>query len=244
MTKEKTCVVVYDNSKFGSEICYALALSGYKLFVLTNKKTGVNELKEKLERISDTHKIIEMEMMDSREVSTVIQSIIKSEQEIVALVYLLPAQANSSIRNMDEKTWGSLDLELSRMFWCYRAISKQMAKQRHGSILGITFGVNARGDSDMLTWTMAGEAMVGMSKCLAAELLKQDVRVNTVCYGYMDGVPFPELAHTIMQEYGSYLGINRKGNAKDVESLLSLLISNEGSYITGQTLYVNGGLLI
>lgn len=242
---ETVLVVVNGKSEFGRSICRELAVEYSKIVIVGDENAEVDvKLGTSLRAAGIVDSIEKSVMPTSDAVTTQIRSIVDVYGRIDAFVYILPESDANSLATIDTTTWQDAVSTLSTMFWYYRAVAKQMAKQRNGSIVGVNFGVNARGDGEMLTWTIMGEALVGMSKCLAVELLKQNVRVNTIGYGYMEEAKYPSTAHSVMKDYAKFLGINRRGKTADVTNLLKLLISDGGSYITGQSMYVNGGLLI
>lgn len=219
--KDTIVVMVNERSRFGTLLSQEIADAGAEVIVLGSEHST-----------------------DSQSVTAGIQDIVAKHGRIDSFVYVLEEAAPDSLDTISNERW-DCTRQLSRtMFWYYRAVGKQMAKQRQGSIIGVHFGVNTRGDAEMLSWAVLGEMLVGMSKCLAVELLKQNVRVNTVGYGYMDDVEYSDQAREVIDDYRKYLGIQRKGTARDVAGAVRLLASGAGSYITGQSVYINGGLII
>ena len=214
-------VVVSENSRFGALLGDEMADAGAEVAMLNGG-----------------------ESVDAAAVNAAIGDVVARHRRIDSFVYVLNEVGPDSLADMRNAHWDNTRQLSRRMFWYYRAVGKQMAKQRQGSMIGVHFGINACGDAHMLSWAVLGEMLVGMSKCLAVELLKQNVRVNTLAYGYMDDVGYAAFAHDDLEGYRRYFGIQRKGTAKDVAGAVKLLAGGEGCYITGQSIHVNGGLII
>ncbi len=228
------------SSPFAQALLGELAKAGMEI-VLFGHASRSHEKKAK--NVS-TKSRRESNRQSAEEVAAEVKNLVSAHEPLDGFIYFLDEEPAISLESLTDEEWARCIVSMDWMFLYYQAVSRQMAAQRHGSMVGVGFAVHARGDGQMLTWTVAGEAMVGMSKCLALELLKQNVRVNTVGYGYMEGVQYPQAALDALNEYSQYLGIHRRGTAKDVAASVRHLILDDTDYMTGQSVYVNGGLLI
>ena len=237
-------VVVGKNpcSKFALDFCTELTRELRPIVFITPPIEAVRERVSQATLLDDV--IWQSLQADSDDIEAQIRSLGNDDGGIRAFVYLGEEIPATSLETTDKTQWNSLLNSIQIMFAYYRATARVMARAKAGSMVGVDFGVNARGEANLLTWSVLGDALVGLSKCVALELLPQGVRVNTVGYGYMSGVAYPESSMPVMQQYFEYLGVPRHGTARDVCNLVRLLVSEEGSYITGQSLFVNGGLLM
>ncbi len=238
-------VVNTNGSRFGRALCADLADHCSHLIVVEGGVSrGNNKLQMLLHAKNMRYELPIWDFSSQEVIDAQVRSVGKLNGRLDTFIFILPEMSNNSLKSLTLNEWQHTTDVLKTMFWCYRAVAKLMAGQRHGTMIGICFGVSARGDGEMLTWTVAGEALLGMSKCLAQELMDKDIRVNTIGYGYIKEVKYTFQAHFRLKTFSKFLGVKRQGTASDVAALIGLLASQHGSYITGQTLYVNGGLLI
>lgn len=237
-------LVVNGTSEFGSFLCEELAEYGSNLVIIGDNDKNKKKLSEVLSLKNISYELPQFDISSQDKINYHIKDIGKRLERLDGFVFILPEMSYDSLSSIKQQEWENMMNTLRVMFWYYRAVSKLMLNQKYGSIIGICFGINARGDEQLLTWSVAGDTMVGFSKCLALELLNQDIRVNSIGYGFIEKVEFPYYVESKIKEFSKFLGLTRQGTVKDIAALTGFLTSKHSSYITGQTLYVNGGLLI
>lgn len=161
------------------------------------------------------------------------------------LVFNVKIKKSDSLKSVDIEDWNkSIEEDLTGLYQCTKEISKIMVAQKSGKIIPVFFGIGARGDGDMVSWSACSGGMIGFIKCLAMEFLRYRINVNGVAYGLIDEVDFPFMVRRTLKHYLEILNVPRSGKAEDVADAVNFLASKDSNYITGQILYVNGGLLI
>jgi len=167
----------------------------------------------------------------------------KQHGKIDSFVYLLPVLSQDSIFDTKVNHWQLAMDYLREAFLFYRRATKLLVSQRHGCLMTVAFGVGARGHEDMISMSIVGEALAGMNKCLVPEIIKQKVRVNTLYYGLIEEVEYDPDTRKSLDHFSQLLNIPRTGKVEDIATWIHLLSTEEGSFINGQLININGGLL-
>jgi 3-oxoacyl-[acyl-carrier protein] reductase len=147
------------------------------------------------------------------------------------------------ILRMKSEDWEqTLSVNLSSVFRLSKACLKRMLKQRYGRIINIGSVVGAIGNPGQVHYSAAKAGLVGFSKALAREVATRNITVNIVAPGFIETDMTRALNEAQRAAYLSQIPVGRFGSAEEVAQAVAFLASREASYITGQTLHVNGGL--
>lgn len=146
---------------------------------------------------------------------------------------------------MKDDDWQSvLDINLSASFKLSRAAIKGMMKRRNGRIINITSVVGVMGNPGQANYCASKAGLIGMSKSLAAEVASRGITVNCVAPGFIKTPMTDELNEAQSERITSNIPAARFGLPEDVAASVAFLSSDAANYITGQTIHVNGGLLM
>jgi 3-oxoacyl-[acyl-carrier protein] reductase len=146
---------------------------------------------------------------------------------------------------MREEDWDAvLDVNLKGAFLCSRAVAKVMMKQRSGCIVNITSIMGLTGNAGQANYASAKAGLIGFTKSLARELGSRNIRVNAVAPGWIDTAMTDSLPESVREAILKQIPLGRLGKAEDVAGAVVFLCSEEASYITGQVLTVDGGLVM
>lgn len=149
---------------------------------------------------------------------------------------------NLFLRMKDEEWADVIQINLAAGFRLYRAALKGMMKRRYGRLIGITSLVGVTGNPGQGNYAASKAGLIGMSKSLAAEVASRNVTVNCVAPGFIES-PMTEALNEKQREAGiSRIPAGRFGVGADVAAATVYLASEEASYVTGQTVHVNGGM--
>ncbi|MTI17616.1 3-oxoacyl-[acyl-carrier-protein] reductase [Rhodobacteraceae bacterium RKSG542] len=144
---------------------------------------------------------------------------------------------------MKDDEWDSvLEVNLSSTFRLCRAAIKGMMKRRSGRIIGITSVVGVTGNPGQVNYSAAKAGMIGMSKSLAREVASRNITVNTIAPGFIATAMTDELNDKQRESILTSVPAGRLGSVEDIAAAAVYLASDEGGYVTGQTLHVNGGM--
>ncbi len=146
------------------------------------------------------------------------------------------------LRMKDEDWQAVLEVNLSAAFRLSRAALRGMMKRRWGRIIGITSIVGVTGNPGQVNYAASKAGMIGFSKALAQEVASRGITVNTVAPGFIETAMTGAVADEQKAKLIERIPGGRLGTPEDVSAAVVYLASEEASYVTGQTLHVNGGM--
>jgi|TARA_B110000438_G_scaffold158719_1_gene151960 3-oxoacyl-[acyl-carrier protein] reductase len=149
---------------------------------------------------------------------------------------------NLSIRMKDEEWNKVIDINLSSTFFLCKYAIKKMLKNKYGRIVNITSIVGHTGNLGQSNYAASKAGIVAMSKSLATEYAKKNITVNCISPGFIQSKMTDNILENIKAVLTSRIPMSRLGTGEDVSNSVAFLSSDAASYITGETLHVNGGM--
>ncbi|NTG49097.1 3-oxoacyl-[acyl-carrier-protein] reductase [Agrobacterium rhizogenes] len=144
---------------------------------------------------------------------------------------------------MSDEDWDSvLEVDLTSVFLLTRELTHPMMRRRYGRIINITSVVGVVGNPGQANYCAAKAGMVGFTKSLAQEIATRNVTVNCVAPGFIESAMTGKLNDKQKEAIMGAIPMKRMGNGAEVASAVAYLASSEASYVTGQTIHVNGGM--
>ena len=149
---------------------------------------------------------------------------------------------NLSLRMKDEEWKKVIDLNLSSTFFLCKHSIKKMLKNKYGRIVNITSVVGHTGNLGQSNYAAAKAGIIGMSKSLAIEYAKKNITINCVSPGFIQSRMTDNIIESIKAVLTSKIPMSKLGTGEDVSNTVAFLSSDAASYITGETIHVNGGM--
>ena len=149
---------------------------------------------------------------------------------------------NLSLRMKDEEWKKVIDVNLGSTFFLCKYAIKKMLKNKYGRIVNITSIVGHTGNLGQANYAASKAAIIGMSKSLAIEYAKKNITINCVSPGFIQSNMTDKIVESIKAVLTSRIPMPKLGTGEDVSNTVAFLSSDAASYITGQTLHVNGGM--
>ena len=149
---------------------------------------------------------------------------------------------NLSLRMKDEEWKKVIDLNLGSTFFLCKYAIKKMLKKKYGRIVNITSIVGHTGNLGQSNYAASKAAIVAMSKSLAIEYAKKNITINCVSPGFIQSKMTDNIVESIKAVLTSRIPMSRLGTGEDVSNTVAFLSSDAASYITGETIHVNGGM--
>ena len=149
---------------------------------------------------------------------------------------------NLSLRMKDEEWKKVIDVNLGATFFLCKHAIKKMLKNKYGRIVNITSIVGHTGNLGQANYSASKAAIIGMSKSLAIEYAKKNITINCVSPGFIQSNMTDKIVESIKAVLTSRIPMSKLGTGEDVSNTVAFLSSDAASYITGQTLHVNGGM--
>ena len=149
------------------------------------------------------------------------------------------------IMRMKEDDWNMvLDINLKGAFNGIKAVTRTMMKQRSGRIINISSVVGLTGNAGQANYAASKAGLIGLTKSIAKELSSRGITVNCIAPGYIATDMTAELSDAIKEDLEKQIPLGRIGNPEDIANAVLFLASDEASYITGQTITVDGGIVM
>src|SRR5690625_4541714 len=146
---------------------------------------------------------------------------------------------------MKDDAWQSvIDTNLSSAFYMSRAALRTMMRANFGRIVNISSVVGIRGNVGQANYVAAKAGLIGLTKSLAREYASRGITVNAVAPGFIESDMTDELASDVKEAYLAEIPVGRFGTPADIAAAVQYLVSDAAGYVTGQTLVVDGGIVM
>jgi 3-oxoacyl-[acyl-carrier protein] reductase len=144
---------------------------------------------------------------------------------------------------MSEEQWDEvIRVNLKSVFNLTKAVIKPMMKAKSGSIINMTSVVGIKGNAGQANYAASKAGIIGFTKSVALELGSRNIRCNAIAPGFIETEMTEELNEASIEEWKKAIPLKRGGEAKEVADVCLFLGSDLSTYVTGQTIHVNGGL--
>ncbi len=238
----KRALITGASGGIGSEIAESLHLKGATVTLSGTREQALDALASKLgERVH----VVVGDLSSVKDAQYLLDATNNSMGEINILVNNAGVTKDKLAMRMTDEDWQFvLEVNLGAVFRLSRGCLRSMIKKRWGRIVNITSVVGASGNSGQANYAAAKAGTTGMTKAIAAEVGSRGITVNCVAPGYIVTPMTDSLDNSQKESLLTMIPIGRLGKPKDVAACVSFLASDEAAYITGQTLHVNGGMLM
>lgn len=240
----KTAIVTGGSRGIGRAICLKLAKEGYDIaFSYRSKDDEANEVKSLLEEAGANVFIKKFDVSDSEECSAFVKETNEKFGDIDVLVNNAGiTKDNLMIRLGDDDFSDVLDVNLKGSFYMAREVSKLMLRKRKGSIINMSSVVGIMGNAGQVNYSASKAGVIGMTKSLARELAKKNVRVNAVAPGMIETDMTDVLPEEAKKKIADAIPLKEMGKPEDIANAVVFLAGDNSRYITGQVLSVDGGM--
>ena len=186
-----------------------------------------------------------LNVADPENVKEVFDSIVKEFKPLDILVNNAGITKDGLFVRMKEDDWDQvLAVNLKGSFLCGQQAAKQMMKQRQGAIFNIASIVGVMGNAGQANYSASKAGLIGLTKTMARELAPRNITVNAVAPGFIDTEMTRVLDEKIKDKLIEQIPLSRLGLPEDIANSVAFLVSSRSSYITGQVLNINGGMLM
>ena len=215
-----------------------LSLDGTVLATGTNTEK-LDSLKKEFPNIN----VLKFDISDHSKIEEFIENV---SSQLVGLDVLVNnagiTMDNLSLRMKNEEWKKVIDVNLSSTFYLCKHAIKKMLKNKYGRIVNITSIVGHTGNLGQANYSASKAGIVAMSKSLAIEYAKKNITINCVSPGFIQSNMTDKIVESIKAVLTSRIPMSKLGTGEDVSNTVAFLSSDAASYITGETIHVNGGM--
>ncbi len=239
-----TALVTGASGGIGSSIARSLASRGARLALSGSNGAKLRAFREELnDDFGHDHVEITCNLSITEDVEHLVPATIDTLGKLDILVNNAGITRDNLAMRMKDEEWDEvIKVNLEAAFRLMRAAARPMMKARFGRMINITSVVGATGNPGQMNYAAAKAGLVGMSKSLAQELATRGITVNCVAPGFIRTAMTDELPDAQKDALNARIPMGRMGEGEDIGAAVAYLASKEASYVTGQTLHVNGGM--
>lgn len=244
MLKDSVAIVTGSGRGIGRAIALELATAGVKIIVnYAGRSDKAEETVALIREAGGEALAIQADVSKATEVDRLLKTTLDHFGKVDILVNNAGITRDTLLLRMKEADWDSvIDTNLKGTYLCTKAVSKGMLKQRSGVVVNISSVVGLSGNAGQANYAAAKAGMIGFTKSVAKEFASRGIRVNAVAPGYIFTDMTESLPEGTQSEVLRAIPLGRIGKPEDIAKVVRFLVSPEASYITGQTLCVDGGM--
>ena len=229
----------------GQAILHGLARAGMKVVGTATTDAGAESISAALTAAGLAGRGAKLDVRDGAAVDAVLAEIEAKEGALAVLVNNAGITRDNLLMRMKDEEWDDiLATNLTPVFRLSKSVIRPMMKARYGRIINITSVVGHAGNAGQTNYSAAKAAVAGFSKSLAREVGSRGITVNCVAPGFIDTDMTRALSEAQREALLGSIPAGRLGSAEDVAAAVAFLASPAAAYITGETLHVNGGMLM
>ena len=245
MLNEKIALVTGASRGIGKAIATALAEAGATVVINYNgSKERAEEVKAQIEGKGGKAITYQCDVSDFAAVESMMKELIKEYGQIDILVNNAGITRDNLIMKMKEEDFDAvIDTNLKGAFNTIKCISRQMLKQRSGKIVNIASVSGVVGNAGQANYSAAKAGMIGLTKAVAKELSSRGINVNAVAPGFIETDMTAALSDDVKKTAEQSIPFGRMGKPEEIADAVVFLASDKASYITGQVLCVDGGMV-
>lgn len=241
----KNAIVTGGNRGIGRAIAETLASEGAFVQIWAQNETEGAKVVKAIEEAGGKAEFVKIDISNSADVSAEVKKSAKTYGTIDVLINNAGITRDNIIMRMTEEEWDSvISINLKGVFNCLKSVSRYMLKQRSGKIVNISSVVGMMGNSGQANYSAAKAGVIALTKTAARELASRGVNVNCVAPGFIKTAMTDVLGDDAMKEVASQIPLGKIGDGTDIANCVKFLASEEASFITGQTIRVDGGMLM
>ena len=247
MLLDGKCALVTGASRgIGRAVALKLAEEGAKVALnFAGNEAAANEVRQEIEAMGGQAILVKADVADEAAVQDMVQKTADAFGRIDILVNNAGITRDGLLARMKEEDWDAvLSTNLKGVFLTTKAVAKLMMKQRAGRIVNMASVVGVSGNAGQANYSAAKAGVIGFTKTIARELASRGVTANAVAPGFIATDMTSVLSDKAKEAALTGIPLGRMGTPEDVAAAVLFLVSDQSSYITGQVLHVDGGMVM
>ncbi len=244
--KGKTAIITGASRGIGAEIAKRFATAGANIVVnYSGSQQKAEAVVESIKENGGKAIAVKANVADADDVKAMVEETLSEFGTVDILVNNAGITRDNLMMRMKDDEWDDvINTNLKGVFVCTKAVTRQMMKQRSGRIVNIASIVGVMGNAGQANYVASKAGVIGLTKTTARELASRGITANAVAPGFITTDMTDQLNEDIQKTMMSQIPLGRFGKPEEVAKAALFLASDEASYMTGQTLHLDGGMVM
>ena len=242
----KSAIVTGASRGIGREIALQLGREGAKVAVnYSGSQAKAEEVVQLIQEAGGEAFAIQADVSNADSVKKLVDETIATFGSVDILVNNAGITKDNLLMRMKEDEWDDvIDINLKGVFLCTKGVTRQMMRQRAGKIVNVASIVGVSGNAGQANYVAAKAGVIGLTKTTAKELASRNIYVNAVAPGFITTEMTDALSEDVKSQMLATIPLAKLGKAEHVAKTVLFLLSEDADYITGQTIHVDGGMVM
>lgn len=243
---EKVAFITGATRGIGKQIAITLAKEGYNIAINYRKENeDLENTKTAIENENVKFLAVKGDVSSFNDCEKIVESIIQKFEKIDVLVNNAGiTKDNLLLRMKPEDFYDVINVNLLGTFNVTKNVIPYMLKKRCGRIVNVSSVVGISGNAGQTNYSASKAGIIGFTKSLAKEVASRNICVNAIAPGFIETSMTDVLSDEVKEKISTQIPLKRMGNVDDVANVVKFLVSDESSYITGQVINIDGGMLM
>lgn len=246
MSENKVALITGATRGIGREIALELAENGMDIAINYRSESDIPEdLKGEIEAYNVRCEFVQADVSDFEQCERMVKETIEKFGKIDVLVNNAGITRDGLIMRMKKEDFESvIGVNLVGTFNVTRNVIPHMIKQRAGRIVNLASVVGVAGNAGQTNYSASKAGVIGFTKSLAKEVASRNILVNAVAPGFIDTDMTSVLSDTVKENIHAQIPLKRMGTKREVAKVVKFLVSEDSSYVTGQVINIDGGMVM
>lgn len=245
LLKDKVAVVTGAGRGIGRSISLALADAGASVALIDLSAENLQGVLNEITASGGKASVYLCDITDQEAVAAAFNDIMERHGALHILVNNAGITRDNLLMRLSPEDWEApIRTNLTGAFYCIKAAVRPMMKQRYGRIINIASVVGITGNAGQANYAASKAGLIGLTKSTARELASRGITANAIAPGFITTALTADLSEDAKKKLTEHIPLGRLGRPEDVAPAVVFLASEEAGYITGQTLPVDGGMVI
>jgi 3-oxoacyl-[acyl-carrier protein] reductase len=243
--KGRIALITGSGQGIGKQIALELAQRGAT--IITNDITGccADDSLEEIRALGGDGLAFTADVSNAEQVDNMVKAVLDQYGQIDILVNNAGTTRDNLIVRMSEDDWDFIQrVNLKSAWLCSKAVARSMMRKKYGRIVNMSSASGRMGQMGQTNYSASKAGMIGLTKALAREVASRGITVNAIAPGFIKTALTDKMPQDILESLLPYIPAGRVGTVQDVAYAVAFLVSDEASYITGQVISVDGGLVM
>lgn len=245
LLENKTVLITGASRGIGKGIATVFAEHGANVvFTYSSSVDAANALETELQALGVQAKGYQSNAADFEQAQELVENVLADFSTIDVLINNAGITKDNLLMRISEEDFDKvIEVNLKSVFNLTKAVQRTMLKQRHGSIINMSSVVGVKGNAGQSNYAASKAGIIGFSKSIALELGSRNIRCNVIAPGFIETEMTAQLSEDVVAGWRAGIPLKRGGTPNDVANACVFLASDLSSYITGQVINVDGGML-